>query len=483
MGFGKSFGNKAGKNTANALFNMLGIDFSDRKRISIDREESRRIKAEAEAEIARKNELNLIDQAVLGNVDMVIDTHFSNDPEALCSEINDLIVQLEANGWGSVTNDEKKIRNKYTDAVFSKIKSGVRLLERKDPLNPEIDYFNSVIRKARRRKFFGKNLVFVILFILLLPVILFVVGDLSRWKFETVVTVIIIIIALYIALKIALAVIRNNKRKERLEAYQQRESGAGQTVVAKPSQKQGNVSVSKEIATESPKVHTSQDNKEIAIDALRKKYDMLWSKYSGKSPIIDRGYSACITVSQRDILIIGFNPSEGSITGSFLYPLPSENKGYWKDVNSMLVSPGLNLSSNAAYIDLFAFKESDQNTGIKNIIQNPLLFSYVVDQVSLTQELIENIIRPKIIIVKNKAAWAFLGKEVQFTWMGYDFEHIVDTPHGELCRIVGFRKEKDRINSSIKKSAIDGAYVLFTTHTAVDSYPTPEFLQQLLHEG
>lgn len=481
MGFGKSFGNKAGKNTANALFNMLGIDFSDRRRISIDRGESRRIKAEADAEIARQNELNLIDQAVLENVDMVVGIHFSNDPENLCNEINDLIVQLEVNKWGSITDDEAKVRNKYTDAVLSKIKGGIRQLERIDPLNPEIDFFKSVIRKARRRKLFGKFWVLLIVLIFILTFILLAIAEENDWYLEDVVTALIIIISLYVALKISLAIIRYNKKKKRLEAYQQKNTGISQNVETKPIQKQTNVSVAQEIVDESPQVHATEVHKELTIDGLREKYDLLWRKYTGANPIFDKGYSACITVSQRDILIVGFNPSDGKIPGSFLYPLPDEKKGYWKDVNNMLVSSTMNLRSNTAYIDLFAFKESDQNTGIKKIIQNPQLFSYVVEQIALTQDLIENTIQPKVIVVKNKGAWAFLGKEPQFTWMGYNFEHVTNTPHGELCKIRGFRKEKDRINSSFTKSNIDGAYVLFTTHTAVDTYPTPEYLQELLN--
>ena len=127
MGFKQGFGDKAGKNTANALFNLFGIDFSDRRRVSVDISESRKVKAQAQADliearaaVARKNQLNAIDKAVLDNIDKVIAVQFSNDPQELCSTLQDLTVQLEANTWHTEDDDEAKIRNKFTSAVLSK---------------------------------------------------------------------------------------------------------------------------------------------------------------------------------------------------------------------------------------------------------------------------------------------------------------------------------------------------------------------------
>ena len=121
MGFKHGFGDRAGRNTANALFNLLGIDFSDRRRISIDN--SRKVKAEARAnldytraEIEHQNQLNSLDAAVLDNVDKVVALSFSMEPSKLCSELCMLKVQLETNSWGAVIDDEQKIRNKYTNA-------------------------------------------------------------------------------------------------------------------------------------------------------------------------------------------------------------------------------------------------------------------------------------------------------------------------------------------------------------------------------
>lgn len=51
-------------------------------------------------------------------------------------------------------------------------------------------------------------------------------------------------------------------------------------------------------------------------------------------------------------------------------------------------APGLDLKRNTQYLDLFAFRESNQEVAIKEVIQIPALFPYVVEQVSLTQEIL-----------------------------------------------------------------------------------------------
>lgn len=476
MGFKQGFGDKAGKNTANALFNLFGIDFSDRRRVSVDISESRKVKAQAQADliearaaVARKNQLNAIDKAVLDNIDKVIAVQFSNDPQELCSTLQDLTVQLEANTWHTEDDDEAKIRNKFTSAVLSKLKMGVRVLESIDPYNPQIDYFSAIIRKANRRKVWSKlwiALVFVVVF-----------GTMGIWavaeenpgfmpKFWLILGFVVVAI---IAILVGVSIHRAKVKKNRILAYQA-QKGTPQVSEAAPAPV---VDVEKEeVKPAKPSVDP--------IAELKSRYDALWGKYSGVNEIMGRGYSAEMTISQKDILIIGFNPSFDNKPGNVLYPLPPETKGYWGSVNKMLLSATTNLRSNAEYIDLFAFRETHQPVGTKEVIQNSALFPYVVEQVSLTQEIIENTIKPKVIVIKNKEAWAFFGKMPQFTWMGYNFEHIDDTPHGELCRIRGFRPDKDRINPHIVKSSIDGAYVLFTTHTAVDTYPTPEYLAALL---
>lgn len=518
MGFSRGFGDKAGRNTANALFNLFGIDFSDRRRVSIDT--SRKIKNgvhaildNTRAEIERKNQLYALDSAVLDNVDMVVALPLSTDPEELCAVLSSLLVQLETNSWGLVLDDEKKIRNKYTNAVFSKFKAGVRQLEIVDPNNPLIDDFQSAIRKARWRKIFGSY--WYILFFASLCVALFI-GEIFEenpdlwsdywWAFAGVLVIIV-------GLVFFSAIRRAKKRKERIIAYTMEHSKQPEpesptaatpkaqpivtpspaNTVPEPTCADIHEEIIKSPAVEDkavepkPQAHNveSPERKEYewpitTIQGQTVRYSKMWDKYKTIGDIMGRGFAACYIEKQKDILLLGFNPQVGITESDSVYSFPFRIQGYWGDINKMINAPGLNLKRNTQYLDLFAFRESNQEVAIKEVIQNPALFPYVVEQVSLTQEFIETIVIPRVIVIKDKASWAFFGKLSQFTWMGYSFEHFKDTPCGEVCIITGFTPKKDRINKQIEHTSLEGTRVLFLDPKDEGTLVTPQLLESLL---
>ena len=184
---------------------------------------------------------------------------------------------------------------------------------------------------------------------------------------------------------------------------------------------------------------------------------------------------------QKDILIVGFNPSfVEDDNSSFEYPLPEPIGNYWRAVNSMIHSDSLSLRHRATYLDLFSFRESNQAVGEKEIVYNTQLFGYVVEQVSLIQNVIEDVIKPKLIIVKNKGAWVYFGLNPQFVWMGYQYQFVEEIACGKVYKITGFQASSDRVNNNRPTSNIVGSYVIFTEHTNVANYPKPEDLQKYL---
>ena len=518
MGFTRGFGDKAGRNTANALFNLFGIDFSDRRRVSIDT--SRKIKADARAnldntraEIERKNQLYALDDAVLDNVDQVVGLALSTEPDELCAELSALLVQLETNSWGLATDEENKIRNKYPNAVLSKFKSGVRQLEITDPNNPRIDDFQAAIRKAHWRKFFGAY--WYILFFAS-PFLLFFIAALleegsTLWRNYW--WIIIGVIVVIIGLIIFSAIRRAKKRKERVIAYTMEhsrqpepESPAAATpkaqLVVTPSQATtvpeptpadfheetiNSAAVEDKAVEPKPQARNEErpERKEYewpitTIQGQTASYSKMWDKYKTIGDIMGRGFAACYIEKQKDILLLGFNPQAGITESDSVYSFPFRFQGYWGDINKMINAPGLDLKRNTQYLDLFAFRESNQEVAIKEVIQNPALFPYVVEQVSLTQEFIETLVVPRVIVIKDKASWAFFGKLSQFTWMGYSFEHFKDTPCGEVCIITGFTPKKDRINKQIEHTSLEGTRVLFLDPKDEGTLVTPQLLESLL---
>ena len=212
------------------------------------------------------------------------------------------------------------------------------------------------------------------------------------------------------------------------------------------------------------------------------------------SLVKDRGYMYADNV-QRDVLITGFNPSfrDGEAVGALHGPIQTiweeeKHDNYWSPVRKMLYDGNIDLRSRTDYLDIFYFREQDQHFLNDKTLSNPNGIRFVVDQLNLTMHIIEDIVRPKLIIIKNKESWAYFGKffdEKGWVWMGYKFEHIQNMECGELCRITGLLDSKERIAPEIKQTNLIGAFVLFTKHinqyTSLSERPTPQILKDILN--
>lgn len=202
----------------------------------------------------------------------------------------------------------------------------------------------------------------------------------------------------------------------------------------------------------------------------------------------ERGYGVNKEITAKDILIIGMNPAyheneQGSQLWDYNFALQNNTDSYFSLIHKMLKNEAIDLCSQTAISDLFYFRETNQEFLQKHLIN---CIPFVVDQVNLTMHIIEDIVRPKLIIVKNKEASAYFGKLYQekgWVWMGYQFQHIINTPSGELCRIAGLIDSNQRIAPEFKQTNIQGTYVLFTKHlqyTKSEDRPTPQFLNDIL---
>ena len=230
---------------------------------------------------------------------------------------------------------------------------------------------------------------------------------------------------------------------------------------------------------------------------IEKRLSEIWSEdYINSLPALvkDRGYCFADNV-QRDILITGFNPSfrNGEATGVVHGPIDKiwfdeQYDNYWGPLKKVLNDEGIDLRNRADYLDIFYFREQDQSFLNDKIISNPNGIRFMVDQLNLTMHIIEEIVKPRLLIIKNKESWAYFGKlydEKGWVWMGYKFEHVQNMECGELCRIVGLIESNDRIAPEFKQTNLLGSYVLFTKHinqyTAVKERPTSSILQAILN--
>lgn len=227
-----------------------------------------------------------------------------------------------------------------------------------------------------------------------------------------------------------------------------------------------------------------------------KKLNEIWSKdYLNElsQVIVERGYNYSINYEPKDILITGINPSfrKGDLNGNTCFDfklISRETKydTYWTSLKKIVADEHINLVESTGYLDLFYFRELDQKFLTKMILSNPAGLSFIAEQLNLTQHIIEDIIKPKIIIVKNKESSGYWGKlaDKGILWMGYELEFVENTTFGELFRIKGLIDSLERISPEISKTNLENSLILFTVHinqyTKKEKRPTPIFVSELL---
>lgn len=174
-GFGRQLGRLGANVVGNKIAEWTGLDQSEHRTFHRGENSAK----EQAAARANKNMLNAIDSAVINNVDEVIDIVFSENPKELFLQIETLEVQLASETWRTTIggaeedqrqNEENKIRNKYTDALYTKFSKGIEHLEKIDPFYEGIFHFKFKKYLWGWKKFFQKYTVFAFFAILMVVI-------------------------------------------------------------------------------------------------------------------------------------------------------------------------------------------------------------------------------------------------------------------------------------------------------------------------
>ena len=222
----------------------------------------------------------------------------------------------------------------------------------------------------------------------------------------------------------------------------------------------------------------------------------IWSKdYIATLPvqIKDRGFDYSENESQKDILITGINPSfnpqerpnKSFKFSDILFDRVPQSR-YWNPIKKMLLDANYDFRAESAYLDLFYFREQDQNFLRHDILTNPMGIPFIVDQLNLTQHIIEDVIRPKCIIIANKESAAYWGKLANegIIWMGYNLQFIKRLKTGDLYRVTGLLNSSQRIGPEFKDTNIKDSLILFSQHinqfTPSEKRPTAQTIKVLL---
>ena len=170
--FGDSFKREVGKNTGKFVSNLVfgdkhstpyrrvdgGGSSSVRAEAAQARAEAARIQAaaleektSAEIEKQKKDDLNLLDGAVLKNVDIVLQTPIPQDEGGLTNLMSIWAAQLSGSKWDYMSA-EGKIRNQFPDALMEKYKQCTMILKSIAPAHAMIQYYDNVLTEASNRR-------------------------------------------------------------------------------------------------------------------------------------------------------------------------------------------------------------------------------------------------------------------------------------------------------------------------------------------
>lgn len=175
--------------------------------------------------------------------------------------------------------------------------------------------------------------------------------------------------------------------------------------------------------------------------------------------ILDRGICYAENNPVNEILFTCINPafnqkkSNKGILPTFTFADADQKIRYWKRLHTIVGD----LLPKTAYLDLFPLIETSQKKFEKTVpleLKKPLLI--------ITQKEIERI-KPKLIIVGNRASRAYWGAIKKYSWMGYKFEEI-ESPLKDkdvvVYRIVGLRDDNEKISS---ETCLQGTVVVFSS--------------------
>lgn len=169
---GDSFKREVGKNTGKFVSNLVfgdkhstpyrrvdgGGSSSVRAEAAQARAEAARIQAaaleektRAEIEKQEKDDLNILDGAVLKNVDIVLQTPIPQDEAGLVNLMSIWSAQLSGSKWDYMSA-EGKIRNQFPDALMEKYKQCTLVLKSIAPTHAMIQYYDNVLTDASNRR-------------------------------------------------------------------------------------------------------------------------------------------------------------------------------------------------------------------------------------------------------------------------------------------------------------------------------------------
>lgn len=306
---GNSIKREFGKNTGKVVSNILFGDLHStpyrrvgNNRQSVYRKPRSEILHEKETERigainsqAEKEQLWLLDSAVLENIDAVAAYRISNEKEELLQQISELSVQLKANNWReTLNNEEAEVRNKFSDALFEKYKQCLRTLQAIAPDEPQLEYYEKIRKKTSLRKYIRTYPTWIGLGVLMtLGLLALWISSLDKNELNLLLAIVIAIVTITISLMIYF---KTRSKKIKKEKFSQQNQPKQETNI--PFEQSSEVDNSIFIDL--------NENNRIELSLTR-----IWTKYRAliDKQIISRRPIFSADGVKESILFVGVNPS------------------------------------------------------------------------------------------------------------------------------------------------------------------------------
>jgi hypothetical protein len=223
----------------------------------------------------------------------------------------------------------------------------------------------------------------------------------------------------------------------------------------------------------------------------------IWEQYKGKfnsetetNKIVERGFFYSKS-KKSDIVFLGINPycNEGAecVMDGFRYKDSITNNKkedrYFTNLNNLIKKHDKIIID---YLDLFYFR--GEQKVLNYFRKEPLGITFLVEQLTITQRQLEKI-KPKLIIVFNKAAHDYLGRNIKQktnatsnVWLGYDFDDIQINGFEnkeDLKIIKGLVQSDGRIaKDDITKTNLEGTLIYFSKYLGRAKKETKEQISE-----
>lgn len=202
--------------------------------------------------------------------------------------------------------------------------------------------------------------------------------------------------------------------------------------------------------------------------------------------VLDRKYCFCANDQQKDILVLGLNPpyTDESVAGPVKFTYlkdPAQRYAYnpyFTRVTDMVTSEEsqIDFVPHIAYADLFYHRESNSLALLDVLLDHLDGRIFLIEQLGITQKLIEEVIKPKVIIANSWTVALFMGfygMDADSPWYGYDFEFVEYTKSGhKVYRIKGIVDDSTMMDDFVKQTNLVGTYFICNPYLSSGEFPT-----------